>query len=147
MHLFPCIKKCWYCLLVKLLDKLLITNKTICPSSSTQSDKTISMGLCKKDITPLLMHWSYVFLALTHRYDTFHNHGHVVYTYGVWWWIKTNKILKLHFKETFESGKVVMPSFDIATIHVWFMHLFCISSLSPGRFEQNFSTFEANFGD
>ena len=24
------------------------------------------MGLCKKDITPLLIHWSYVFLALTH---------------------------------------------------------------------------------
>ena len=28
----------------------------------------ISMGLCKKDVTPLLMHLSYVFLALTHRY-------------------------------------------------------------------------------
>ena len=28
-----------------------------------------SMGLCKKDITPLLTHWSYVFLALTHRSD------------------------------------------------------------------------------
>ena len=26
------------------------------------------MGLCKKDITPLLTHWSYVFLELTHRY-------------------------------------------------------------------------------
>ena len=29
---------------------------------------TISMVLCKKDVTPLLMHWSYVFLTLTHRY-------------------------------------------------------------------------------
>ena len=28
----------------------------------------ISMGLCKKDITPLLTHWSYVFLALIPRY-------------------------------------------------------------------------------
>ena len=27
----------------------------------------ISMGQCKKDVTPLLTHWSYVFLALTHR--------------------------------------------------------------------------------
>ena len=28
------------------------------------------MGLSKKDITPLLMHWSYIFLALTHQnYD------------------------------------------------------------------------------
>ena len=26
-------------------------------------------GWCKKDVTPLLMHWSYVFLALTHRHD------------------------------------------------------------------------------
>ena len=24
------------------------------------------MGLCKKDVTPLLTHWSYIFLALTH---------------------------------------------------------------------------------
>ena len=27
------------------------------------------MGECKKEVTPLLTHWSYVFLALTHRYD------------------------------------------------------------------------------
>ena len=27
-----------------------------------------SMGYCKKDVTPSLMHWSYVFLALTHRH-------------------------------------------------------------------------------
>ena len=30
----------------------------------------ISMGWCKKDVTPLLTHWIYVFLALTHRYET-----------------------------------------------------------------------------
>ena len=29
------------------------------------SRKHISMGLCKKVVTPLLTHWSYVFLALT----------------------------------------------------------------------------------
>ena len=28
----------------------------------------ISMGLYKKDLTPFLTHWSYVFLALTHRF-------------------------------------------------------------------------------
>ena len=28
----------------------------------------ISMSQCKKDATPLLTHWSYVFLALTHRF-------------------------------------------------------------------------------
>ena len=30
--------------------------------------KHISIGQCKKDVTPLLTHWSYVFLALTHRF-------------------------------------------------------------------------------
>ena len=29
---------------------------------------SVSMGQCKKDITPLLTQWNYVFLALTHRY-------------------------------------------------------------------------------
>ena len=27
----------------------------------------VLMGLCKKDVTPLLTHWSYIFLPLTHR--------------------------------------------------------------------------------
>ena len=31
--------------------------------------ENIPMGWCKKDVTPLLTHWSDVFLALTHRYD------------------------------------------------------------------------------
>ena len=31
------------------------------------------MGWCKKDITPLLTHWSYVFLAPTYRYKTERN--------------------------------------------------------------------------
>ena len=29
----------------------------------------ILMGLCLKDVTPLLTHWSCIFLALTHRYN------------------------------------------------------------------------------
>ena len=37
------------------------------------SSEFILMGSCKKDITPLLMHWSYVFLALTHWYVLFIN--------------------------------------------------------------------------
>ena len=31
-------------------------------------EQTILKAQCKKDVTPLLMHWSYIFLALTHRY-------------------------------------------------------------------------------
>ena len=30
----------------------------------------LSMGYCKKDVTPVLTHWSYVSLALTHRLYT-----------------------------------------------------------------------------
>ena len=33
------------------------------------SNWLISMGWYKKDVTPVLTHWSYVFLALTHRFD------------------------------------------------------------------------------
>ena len=32
-----------------------------------------SMGYCKKDVTPLLTHWSYVCFALTHRDDVIQN--------------------------------------------------------------------------
>ena len=31
--------------------------------------KNISMGFCKKDVTPLRSHGSFVFLALTHQYN------------------------------------------------------------------------------
>ena len=32
------------------------------------SQSFISVGKCKEDVTPLLTHWIYVFLALTHRF-------------------------------------------------------------------------------
>ena len=35
--------------------------------------RTIWMGQCKRGVTPLLTHWSYVLLALTHRYDVSHS--------------------------------------------------------------------------
>ena len=35
------------------------------------SFENISMGYCKKDITPLLTHWSYVFFAQTHGYTLY----------------------------------------------------------------------------
>ena len=34
----------------------------------------ISMRWCKKGVTPLLTHWGYVFLALTHRYLKYDSH-------------------------------------------------------------------------
>ena len=42
---------------------------TDCSTSQSGESVNRSMGWCNKDITPLLTHWSYVFLALTHRDD------------------------------------------------------------------------------
>ena len=36
----------------------------------------VSMGWCKKDVTPLPTHWSYAYLSLTHRYMI------TIYDYG-----------------------------------------------------------------
>ena len=43
-------------------------------SSHFVSD-SMSMVWCKKDVTPLLTHWSYIFLALTHQCITTHGVG------------------------------------------------------------------------
>ena len=42
---------------------------------NTDSTQSILMGQCKNDITPLLTHWKYLFLALTHRYVTWSWHS------------------------------------------------------------------------
>ena len=48
------------------------TDTTLFPSKSccywTKMPDFISMGLCKKDGTPVRQQWSYIFLALSHRY-------------------------------------------------------------------------------
>ena len=44
------------------------TNPLIYKINSSWWYKVIAMGQCKKDATPWLTHWSYVFLAVTHRY-------------------------------------------------------------------------------
>ena len=44
---------------------------TVIPSTAEYQNpmiNSISMGQCVKNVTPLLTHWSYVFLAQTHRY-------------------------------------------------------------------------------
>ena len=48
----------------------------------TFSDIFISMGSCKEDITPLLMHWSCIFLALTHRFVFLETAGNTPYKGG-----------------------------------------------------------------
>ena len=54
----------------------------------------ISIDYRKKDITPLLAHWSYVFLALTHRYRVIQYSlvGYLVHVKQHWWiwWQQTN---------------------------------------------------------
>ena len=66
----------WTCLLKQSLDQP-AENKhgswqgyslTKCTTGPSILATYILMGKCKKDVTPLLMHWSFVFLALTHQY-------------------------------------------------------------------------------
>ena len=49
------------------------SNPAKCGQTRIHDELMISMGQCKKDVTPLLTHWSYVILALTHRYITTRN--------------------------------------------------------------------------
>ena len=56
----------------------------------------ISMGKCKKDITPLLKHWSYVFLALTHRYNATGHNEYFVTFLSPWWWGQSQSSLTEH---------------------------------------------------
>ena len=53
-----------------------------------QYEYYISMGKCKEDITPLLMHWSYVFLALTLEIL---EATHILYILG-WAWNISDKV-------------------------------------------------------
>ena len=56
----------------------------------------ISMGYCKKDVTPLLKHWSYVFLALAHRYCTMLHQkstAHIVYKLNLFRYISTGAVI------------------------------------------------------
>ena len=36
---------------------------------------SLPMAQCEKDVTPLLMHWNHIFLALIHRYITWKHSG------------------------------------------------------------------------
>ena len=51
--------------------KLLCHTKILswCKAIHLKDGDVKSMGWCKKDVAPLLTHWSYVLLALTHRND------------------------------------------------------------------------------
>ena len=60
----------WICGVLVMIYQTFILLKLICATNSLQgvTYSKISMGSCKKDLTPLLTHWSYVFLALIHRF-------------------------------------------------------------------------------
>ena len=49
----------------------------------------ISMGQCKKDVTPLLMHWSYILLVLTYQYVEVHMF--------LWYGLKTHLLPQLRW--------------------------------------------------
>ena len=55
------------------------------------SEIILSMVLCKKDVTPLLTHWSYVFFALTHGCDLCHAFVIVMINVISFRWVRARK--------------------------------------------------------
>ena len=59
------------------------------------------MGLCKKNVTPFLTHWSYVFLALSHCYHVWDNDSSLVEIFQrkcnePWIWQNNHKLDLIH---------------------------------------------------
>ena len=54
-------------MLEQKLNILLEQKMVVIDSHKRYPAAIMSVGYCKKDVTPLLTHWSYVFLALTNR--------------------------------------------------------------------------------
>ena len=81
------------------------------------------MALCKKDVTPLLMHWSYIFLALTHRVNTTGNSMTLFFFFFSF-------CLKLHHCDKEKRNHVVLLRYWglFALSHSWhhdWIHLLC----------------------
>ena len=66
---FDYLNQCWSCLLMHICIILMPICITL-PQSSTCAFilENILMALCKTAVSPLLMHWRYCSLALTHQY-------------------------------------------------------------------------------
>ena len=66
------------------------------------------LGYCKKDVTPLLKHLSYVFLALTHWYTV--KHVFIYYDQGSHWCLFPGKVF------TFEHGPSVLQKYLVLIV-------------------------------
>ena len=70
----------------------------------------LARGPCKKDVTPLLMHWSYVFLALTYWYayacvlSLFGTSWFCPYPSGLFHWHWCNKLKYFSLKKLLLMG-------------------------------------------
>ena len=55
---------------LKNIERITFELYRFCPSNVHRSciQNYIFMSYCKKDVTPLLTHWSYIFLAITHPF-------------------------------------------------------------------------------
>ena len=70
-----------------------------------------SIATCKRDVTPLLMHWSYVSFALSHRYGL-QNH---------WYWHETDKLYQQQ-----HGMKPILTSMGLL-----YTYHYCIKTISP----------------
>ena len=75
------------------------------------------MAQCKRDLTPLLMHWGYVFLALTHQYDTYiymYNYVFIPFAKPL---VKVNRVSSISWHQW--SKQLVTTSYKTQKHHVW----------------------------
>ena len=71
----------------------------------------------KKDVTPLLTHWNYVFLARTHRYVL--NPGDVIILQDMWMWSNWFLITLMFHMAWYHAHRLTLwPLGDVAVIFV-----------------------------
>ena len=71
--------------------------------------KMTSMGYCKKDVTPLLMRWSYVFLEPTHRYIP-HRIIRITRFVPFWCFVLLRAVYPYHWElRHWHWGKIPLP--------------------------------------
>ena len=79
----------------------------------------ISMGWCKKDVTPLLTHWRYIFLALTHQYIMRRFWTTLLITARMPWYYARHNISILFYMAPWTDSLVICMHQGACFCHIW----------------------------
>ena len=105
----------------------------------SSADIKISMAQCKKDATPLLKHWSYVFLALTHRYINLPGLQYFSHAIPVSPVANSHKLhLNKHFYSSFQKSFKYWQCLHVAIYMICFRNMIPFSMLNYSCEHVNF---------